>query len=144
MATIARMFATAVLGTSILFGVATATVSAHVQHARPTVQILHDQHPVDVLAPGAPFTAQVRGVPHPSGGLCLGLASLRDPYAIPVSLGAFQPDASGTSILQAIVPQRLFPAEPAGPFLLYVGRCTTVAPDGDYANTVIPIVAAAG
>ena len=132
------------MGAGLLYEVALATASGRVPRARPTVQIRHDQHPVDVLAPGAPFAAQVRGVPQPSGGLCLGLASLRDPYAIPVSLGTFQPDASGTPTLQATVPQRLFPAEPAGPFLLYVGRCTTVAPDGDYADTVIPIVAAAG
>ena len=144
MATLARMFVTAVLGTSILFGLATAIASARVQRAIPTLQLLHDLQPVDVLAPGAPFVAQVRGLPQPSGGLCLGLASLRDPYAIPASLGALHPDGSNSMTLQTTVPQQLFPAEPAGSFLLYVGRCTTVAPDGDYAHRVIPIVAAAG
>lgn len=143
MSTMFRMLLAGTMGAGLLYGVALATASARVPHARPSLRILHDQKPVDVLAPGAPFTAQVRGVP-PPGGLCLGLASLRDPYAIPVSLGTFQPDASGTPTLQATVPQRIFPAEPAGPFLLYVGRCTTVAPDGDYADTMIPIVAAAG
>ena len=144
MATIARMFATAVLGTSILFGAATAAVSARVLHAIPTLQIMHNHQLVGVLAPGAPFTAQARGMVQQPEGLCVGLASLRDPYAIPVSLGTLQPEGSGVLTLQATVPQRLFPAEPAGPFLLYVGRCTTVAPDGDYADTVLPIVAAAG
>lgn len=144
MATILGKVLTVALGASILFGVASATASARVQRAIPMVQIMHNHQLVGVLAPGAPFTVQVRGMVQQPGGLCVGLASLRDPYAIPVSLGTLQPEGSGLLTLQATVPQRLFPAEPAGPFLLYVGRCTTVAPDGDYADTVFPIVAAAG
>jgi hypothetical protein len=38
----------------------------------------------------------------------------------------------------------VFPAEPPGAFLLFVGRCTDVAPDGVYGATTITIVPAVG
>lgn len=144
MTAILRALLSGVMSVSILFGAASVTASARVQAEIPALRLLHEGHPVTVLAPGASFTAQVRGVAQQPAGLCLGLASLLDPYAVPVTLGIFQQASTGALTVQATVPTRLFPAEPVGPFLLYAGRCSSVAPDGDYADIVIPIVQAAG
>ena len=116
---------------------------ATVAHASSTtIQILHAGAPSRLLAPGADFVVLASGSALPPGA-CLGLASLRDPGGIPVSLGSFRAVA-GSLAVHARVPLSVFPAEPPGPFLLFVGRCTDVAPDGNYASATITILPAAG
>jgi hypothetical protein len=49
---------------------------------------------------------------------------------------------SRTWTVRAQVPSHVFPAEPPGPFLLYAGHCTTVAPDGNFGSmqvTILPL-----
>jgi len=114
-----------------------------VAHASPTtIQILHQGVPVRLLAPGAEFVVLASGSALPPG-LCLGLASLRDPGGIPVSLGSFRA-AAGAIAVHARVPLSVFPAEPPGPFLLFAGRCSDVAPDGNYGSATVTILPAAG
>jgi len=61
----------------------------------------------------------------------------------PVSLGRVARDAQGMGRIAATVPPRLLPAEPAGPYLLFVGVCTPIAPDRPFvARATIRIVPA--
>ncbi|MDQ2830902.1 MAG: hypothetical protein M3Y74_17885 [Chloroflexota bacterium] len=97
------------------------------------------------LTPGQRIGVTVRGLPQAYRPYCLGLASAIDRYSLPVSLGRVERDAQGTGRITAVVPPRLFPAEPAGPYLLFVGVCTSVAPDRPFvARTMIRIVPTAG
>lgn len=97
------------------------------------------------LTPGQRIGVTVRGLPRAYRPYCLGLASAIDRYSLPVSLGRVARDAQGTGRITAVLPPRLFPAEPAGPYLLFVGMCTSVAPDRPFvARTMIRIVPTAG
>lgn len=71
--------------------------------------------------------------------VCAGLASLRDPYGIPMSLGRLRAVGHGLLHLLTHLPTRVLPAEPAGPFLVYIGTCATPAPMGEFAHIVINI-----
>lgn len=108
------------------------------------LRLSHQGQAVRVLAPGASFLAVAAEPPAGHVPYCLGLASMRDRYGLPVSLGIFHPHGDGMIAVQATVPSAVFPAEPPGPFLLYVGRCTSVAPDGALASATVTIVPAAG
>lgn len=95
------------------------------------------------LSPGSSMQVVVRGLgAAPAGGYCLGMASLRDRYGIPVTLGALEKFGAGQLGVRATIPSALFPAEPAGPFLLFVGQCTSVAPEGIFASMQITILPA--
>jgi hypothetical protein len=91
------------------------------------------------LVPGMPFTASVQGLRAMGTPYCLGLTSLQDRYGIPVTLGVLHPTVGGLQVAVR-VPQRVFPAEPPGPFLLFVGRCTDVAPEGIFGSTIVLIL----
>ena len=131
------------LASLITLALLTRIDGATVAHANPTtIQILREGAPVRLLAPGAEFVVRAGGLGLPSG-LCLGMASLRDPGGIPISLGSFRAEG-GSLAVHARVPLSVFPAEPPGPFLLFVGRCTDVAPDGNYGSATVTILAAVG
>lgn len=125
---------------AILF--ATAATPAPIQGA-PTIAVSAHGHAIGTLTPGLRFGVVVRGLPAAARPYCLGLASMIDHYSLPVSLGQVARDPSGTGRLTTIVPPRLFPAEPAGPYLLFVGVCTAIAPDRPFvARTTVRIVPA--
>jgi hypothetical protein len=71
--------------------------------------------------------------------LCLGMASLSDAYSIPVTLGVFHAIGVNLLAVTARVPANLFPAEPPGGFLLYAGRCTAAAPEGNQGSVVVTV-----
>lgn len=108
--------------------------------ASPNFYLVQAHHVDTTLTPGATIQVVAQNLPPAPQGYCLGLASLRDRYGIPVSLGAFHRTGSHTWTAMAQVPRRVFPAEPAGPFLLYAGRCTSVAPDGNYGSMQVTIM----
>jgi hypothetical protein len=100
-------------------------------------------HSAGALTPGLRIDVTVRALPRAFRPYCLGLASAIDRYSLPVSLGRVERDTQGTGRVTAIVPPRLLPAEPAGPYLLFVGMCTSVAPDRPFvARTMVRIVPA--
>ena len=107
------------------------------------MQVVWDARAPRQLTPGSSFQVLVRGLrTPPAGGYCLGMASLRDRYGIPVTLGALRQSAGGQFAAHATIPSAVFPAEPPGPFLLFVGQCTSVAPEGLYAGmriTILPV-----
>ncbi len=110
-----------------------------------TMAVSANGHSAAALTPGLRIGVTVRGLPAAYRPYCLGLASAIDRYSLPVSLGRVERDAQGTGRITAIVPPRLFPAEPAGPYLLFVGVCTSVAPDRPFvARAMVRIVPAAG
>jgi hypothetical protein len=97
-------------------------------------------HAVHTVTPGTRISVTVTLLPEPHHAYCLGLASAIDRYGLPVSLGHFVRGSDGSGRLKATIPARLFPAEPAGPFLLFVGTCTPIAPDRPFiARTIIRI-----
>jgi hypothetical protein len=110
----------------------------------PRLRVLHAGVPAGLLAPGATITVQTSGLGTVRGAYCLGLTSLRDRYGIPVNLGTLLPVDAGQMTLDVTIPLKVFPAEPPGPFLLFVGHCTNVAPDGVLARVTVQIVQAAG
>jgi hypothetical protein len=108
-----------------------------------TMAVSANGHSAVALTPGQRIGVTVRELPVASRPYCLGLASAIDRYSLPVSLGRVARDAQGTGRITAVVPPRLFPAEPAGPYLLFVGMCTSVAPDRPFvARAMIRIVPA--
>lgn len=95
------------------------------------------------LTPGTRIGVTVHALPAAKRAYCLGLASAIDRYGLPVSLGRVTRDRAGTGRLVATIPTRLLPAEPAGPFLLFVGTCTPIAPDRPFvARTFITVMPA--
>jgi hypothetical protein len=108
------------------------------------MQVLHGGQPVRVLAPGASFSVVTDALGSQRAAYCLGLVSMRDRFGLPVSLGVFRPAADGLMAVAARVPLSVFPAEPPGPFLLFAGRCTTVAPDGILVSAAVTIRPAVG
>ena len=108
-------------------------------HARSAaMQTICDARTPRRLSPGRSFQLMVRGLrPAPSAGYCLGMASLRARYGIPVTL---RPAPDGRFGVRATIPSAVFPAEAPGPFLLFVGQCTDVAPEGLYASMRITIL----
>ncbi|MGH2410938.1 MAG: hypothetical protein ACRDGS_11305, partial [Chloroflexota bacterium] len=110
----------------------------------PALRILHDGRPVGVLIPGATVEAVATGLDGRRTRYCLGLASLRDRYGLPVTLASFHPVDDGLMVARARVPLHVFPAEPTGPYLKYAGSCTDVAPVGNVAGALVRIEAAVG
>ncbi|MGH2344498.1 MAG: hypothetical protein ACRDG4_04685 [Chloroflexota bacterium] len=110
-----------------------------VHASRPTLRLLHEGRPIRVLVPGASVVAVATGLDANRVRYCLGLANLADHYAIPVTLGAFRAADDGVMLALARVPLNVFPAEPIGSFVLFVGRCTKVAPSGNFAAAVVTI-----
>ncbi len=100
--------------------------------AEATMTVSANGHVVETLTPGLRIGVTVRGLP-----------ATRRAYCLPVSLGRVARDPQGTARVTATVPPRLFPAEPPGPYLLFVGVCTAIAPDRPFvARTTIHIVPA--
>ena len=107
-----------------------------------TMVVSVNGHVVHTLVPGARIGVTVSALPPSHRAYCLGLASMLDRYGLPVSLGRVARSLDGTGHAMGTIPPRLLPAEPAGPFLLFVGTCPPVAPDHPFvARTVIRIVA---
>jgi len=72
---------------------------------------------------------------------CLGLVSMIDRYSLPVNLGRVVVAPSGTGSVSTSIPSNILPAEPAGPFMLFVGACTSIAPDRPFvATTTVHII----
>jgi len=129
------------LGALALMALALETTASVRAGAEATMAVSVNGRAVTTLTPGLHIGVVVRGLPAPRGAYCLGLASAIDRYSLPVSLGRVARDAQGTGRITAVVPPRLFPAEPAGPYLLFVGVCTPIAPDRPFvARTTIRIV----
>lgn len=100
-----------------------------------------DGHAARVVTPGTHIDVTVSMLPEVRHAYCLGLASAIDRFGLPVTLGQFIRDVRGSGRIKAVIPLRLFPAEPVGPFLLFVGTCTPVAPDRPFlAHSLIRIV----
>lgn len=109
--------------------------------AAPALAISVHGRAVGALTPGMRINVVVRPLPPARHAYCLGLASAIDRAGLPVSLGRIALDLHGGGHLLTTIPPRLFPAEPAGPFLLFVGTCTPIAPDRPFlARTIIHIV----
>ncbi len=142
MGSIARLFVAGLC--ALVIALATGRGSVHATGATPVLRVLHDGQPVEVLVPGATVTGVVSGLDGSHRSYCLGLASLGDRYGVPISLGPFRPVDDGIMIVHARVPLKVFPAVPAGKFVLYAGRCTNVAPDGNYASLLVSIVPGLG
>jgi hypothetical protein len=128
---------------ALIGGLAQGSLPARAALASPNLYLVQAQHLTTMLAPGATIQIVARDLPPAPHGYCLGLVSLRDRYGIPVSLGAFHRTGTRTWTVVARVPRNVFPAEPAGPFLLYAGRCTSVAPDGNFGSTQVTIMPSA-
>jgi hypothetical protein len=114
---------------------------AHVRAAAPAMVVAPARDVAGPLTPGMRIGVTIRALPPTRRAYCLGLASAIDRYGLPVSLGRVTRDSAGVGRVVATIPPRLFPAEPSGPFLLFVGTCTPVAPDRPFlAQTVVKIV----
>jgi hypothetical protein len=108
-------------------------------HAAPTsIHLLGNPTRSSNLVPGAPLTVVLLGL-HRRLRLCLGMASLGDAFAIPVTLGVFRATSAGPLTVSTWVPVHIFPAEPPGRFLLFAGICTGVSPEGNLASLVVNI-----
>jgi len=111
--------------------------------AAPRLHISVKGHAVEALTPGMRIDVAVEALPPAPHAYCVGLASAVDRAGLPLNLGRVLRDSAGTGRLAATIPARLFPAEPAGLFLLFVGTCTPVAPDRPFvARTMIRILPA--
>ncbi|HVC79264.1 MAG TPA: hypothetical protein VNL35_02030 [Chloroflexota bacterium] len=133
------------VGAIVLALVLAAVVcTGRVQGSSPNLRILHDGRPVGVLIPGATVEAVASGLDGGRQRYCLGLASLGDRYGVPVTLAPFRPADDGVMVARARIPLHVFPAEPTGPFLMYAGSCTDVAPLGNVAGARVRIEAAVG
>ncbi len=109
-----------------------------------SLRVLHEGRQVEVLVPGASVVAVATGLSGSQMRYCLGLASLADRYGVPVTLAEFRPGDDGVMLARARVPLNVFPGEPAGPYILFAGHCTNVAPSGNYASTNVTIVPGLG
>lgn len=140
MRAIVRMILASLLAGLLLAAIMGRAPAAHARSG--AMRMVWGEQPPRRLSPGSSFQVVVRGLQAmPAGGYCLGMASLRDRYGIPVTLGALR--ATGGQLgVRATIPSALFPAEPPGPFLLFVGQCTTVAPEGLYASMRVTILPA--
>ena len=127
--------------TAVILAVAlTVLVCSGRAHATgPTLRVMHEGRPVQVLVPGASVVAVATGLDANRARYCLGLASMADHYAIPVTLAEFRAGDDGVMLARARVPLNVFPAEPVGSYILFAGRCTNVAPSGNFAATIVTI-----
>ncbi|HWE64067.1 MAG TPA: hypothetical protein VHB98_20330 [Chloroflexota bacterium] len=137
-----RLCSAALCLTGLVLGVAGGARTVHANSM--SLRVLYQGQPARLLTPGIAFLAEAHGVAAPRGSYCLGLASMRDRYGLPVSLGVFRSLGGGAMTVQARIPARVFPAEPAGLFLLFIGHCTDVAPDGILGSVIVNIVPAVG
>ncbi len=140
------MGATVRLLTAIVFAVVllASASGGRALAAGSSLRVLHEGRQVQVLVPGASVVAVVTGLSGSQMRYCLGLASLADRDGIPVTLGEFRPGDDGVMLARARVPLNVFPGEPAGPYILFAGRCTNVAPSGNYAAAIVTIVPGLG
>ena len=123
----------------------TALVNGGQAHATgASLRVLHEGRQIQVLVPGASVVAVATGLAGNQMHYCLGLASLADRYGIPVTLAEFRSGDDGVMLARARVPLNVFPGEPAGPYILFAGRCTNVAPSGNFASTNVTIVPGLG
>lgn len=114
------------------------------QAATPVISVSVHGHLVRAVSPGTRINVLVAPLPALRQDYCLGLASAIDRFGLPVSLGRVVRDLDGVGRLKTVIPPRLLPAEPAGPYLLFVGRCTPIAPDRPFlARLTIHIAPAA-
>jgi hypothetical protein len=134
------------LVTAIVFAVVllASACGGHAHASGSSLRVLHEGRQVQVLVPGASVTAVVTGLSGSQMHYCLGLASLADRDGVPVALGEFRPGDDGVMLARARVPLNVFPGEPAGPYILFAGRCTNVAPSGNYAAAIVTIVQGLG
>lgn len=130
-----RFWAAALAGLLLLCSAGTCRAQAGA-----TMAVSVGGRSVSAMTPGMRIEVVVRALPAARHDYCLGLASAIDRAGLPVSLGRVARDVRGVGRVLATIPPRLFPAEPAGPFLLFVGTCTSVAPDRPFlARTMIRI-----
>ncbi|GAC1394887.1 MAG: hypothetical protein NVSMB65_13170 [Chloroflexota bacterium] len=91
------------------------------------------------FAAGSGIDIQVVNLPRPGGTFCVGLASLIDRGGLPLNLGRLHARGARGGTLSTRIPAGLIGPEPAGPFLVFVGDCTSPAPMGNYGSKVISI-----
>ncbi len=118
---------------------ATATTMAA---ARTPIAMGSRGHVAYTLTPGEHFWVIVQWLPRPRADqrYCLGLASALDRGSLPLNLGQVHQTADGRGDVLATIPPHLIPAEPPGPYLLFVGACTSIAPDRPFvAQTMVTI-----
>jgi len=118
---------------------ATATTTAA---ARTPIAMGSHRHVAYTLTLGEHFRVTVQRLPRPRARYryCLGLTSALDRGSLPLNLGQVHQTADGRGEVLAMVPPHLIPAEPPGPYLLFIGACTSIAPDRPFvAQTMVTI-----
>jgi hypothetical protein len=126
---------------AVVFAVVVTAIvgSGQARATGSSLRVLHEGRQVQVLIPGASVVAVATGLAGRQMHYCLGLASLADRYGLPITLAEFRPGDDGVMLARAHVPLNVFPGEPAGPYILFAGRCTSVAPSGNFASTNVMI-----
>jgi len=133
------------LGLAVTLAVVTPGMAATITTtatARAPIAMGSHEHVAYTLTPGEHFRVIVQRLPRPRARhrYCLGLASALDRGSLPLNLGQVHQTADGRGDILAMVPSRLIPAEPPGPYLLFVGACTSIAPDRPFvAQTMVTI-----
>ncbi len=136
-ACLASALALGLVTTGVTPGAATATATT-----RTPIAIGSHGHTMYLLRPGERIRVVAQRLPRSQGQrhYCLGLASALDRGSLPLNLGQVHQTADGAGDVLATVPPRLIPAEPPGPYLLFVGVCTSIAPDRPFvAQTMVTI-----
>ncbi len=115
---------------------ATATTTAT---ARTPIAMGSHGHVAYTLTPGEHVRVTVQRLPRLQAQhrYCLGLASALDRGSLPLNLGQVHQTADGRGDVLTMVPSRLIPAEPPGPYLLFVGACTSIAPDRPFVAQIM-------
>ena len=125
----------------IALALSMAATGAHAGAATSMLLVRAYGRSASVVTPGTRIAVTAHRLPATRHAYCLGLASVIDRYALPLNLGRVRREASGDAHVAATIPVRLLPAEPAGPYLLFVGACTPIAPDHPFvAQVMIRIV----
>ena len=124
-------------------GLLAVQVAATCQAATTVISVSVNGRLVRAVSPGTRINVLVAPLPELRQDYCLGLASAIDRSGLPVSLGRVVRDFDGVGRLKTVIPLRLLPAEPAGPYLLFVGRCTPIAPDRPFLARLIIHIAPA-
>ncbi len=141
-----KRFSLIVTGVCALPLMGASTAGAAGFHARQTIAVQVKPSPARTatLTPGQHIDVRISGAAlRRSQAYCLGLVSMIDRYSLPVNLGRVVVAPSGAGSVSTSIPANLLPAEPAGPFMLFVGACTSIAPDRPFvATTTVRIVRA--
>lgn len=141
----ASLIATGICALALPLTASSSALAAGV-HTQQTIAVRAQAPAVRTaaLTPGQHIDVHISGtVLQRRHAYCLGLVSMIDRYSLPVNLGRVVVATSGSGSVSTSIPANLLPAEPAGPFMLFVGACTSIAPDRPFvATTTVRIVSA--